>query len=134
MTEPLGEGSPYFLDINDTITLYAILFGCTEQQAADQIRNRSGLESALARPQAYVHYQQADIALQAAALAHGIAEGQHFIEGNKRLALVTMRTFLRLNGEDLTADQETLFEWIVGLSAGATVEQLAASIRAALRS
>jgi hypothetical protein len=37
-------------------------------------------------------------ALPAAVLAHGIAEGQPFLDGNKRLALVAMLTFLEING------------------------------------
>lgn len=36
--------------------------------------------------------------MQAAVLAHGIAEGQSFLDGNKRLALVAMLTFLEVNG------------------------------------
>jgi hypothetical protein len=31
-------------------------------------------------------------------LAHGIAEGQWFIEGNKRAALAALHTFLLVNG------------------------------------
>jgi prophage maintenance system killer protein len=36
--------------------------------------------------------------MQAAVLAHGIAEGQPFIDANKGTALAALRTFLRLNG------------------------------------
>lgn len=94
----MDEDDFFYLDIEDVIGLYASLIGCTDQAVADQIRNRSGLESAIARPQMYAYYQEADLALQAAALAHGIAEGQHFIDANKRMALVAMRTFLLING------------------------------------
>jgi death-on-curing protein len=55
------------------------------------------LAGAIARPGTYAHYENADLALQAV-LAHGIAEGQHFIDGNKRTALVAMLTFLEING------------------------------------
>jgi prophage maintenance system killer protein len=44
------------------------------------------LESALGRPRAHAHYDGVDLALQAAVLAHGLAEGQFFIDGNKRSA------------------------------------------------
>lgn len=63
------------------------------------------LESALERPRSYAHYQDADLALQAAVLAHGIAESQPFFDGNKRLALVAMLTFLELNGYRVEAEQ-----------------------------
>jgi len=52
------------------------------------------LEAALARPASYALYEHADLSLQAAALAHGVAEGQFFIEGNKRVALAALHTFL----------------------------------------
>ena len=38
--------------------------------ASDQLRDPAGLESALARPAMYAHYQEADLAMQAAILAH----------------------------------------------------------------
>lgn len=44
----MEEDAFFYLGIEDVIMLYADLIGCTEQAAADQIRNRSGLESALA--------------------------------------------------------------------------------------
>lgn len=36
--------------------------------------------------------------VQAAVLAHGIAEPQSFVDGNKREALIALVTFLELNG------------------------------------
>ena len=78
------------------------------EQAADQLRDQAGLESALGRPRNYAHYQEADLALQAAALAHGVAESQAFIDGNKRLALVSMLTFLEVNGYRVTATDPEL--------------------------
>lgn len=80
----------------------------------------------------YAHYQNADLPLQAAALAHGIAEGQHFIDANKRMALVAMRTFLVLNGYQITASPQERATWILQLSAGGTVEELATLIGTAL--
>src|SRR3712207_3825121 len=96
-----NESEFLYLEVEDIIAIYAEIFGCTDQEAMDQLRSRPGIEGALHRPRMYAHYQQADLALQAAALAHGLAEGQCFIEGNKRVALVAMRTFLLLNGYEL---------------------------------
>ncbi len=91
-----GEGGLLYLEIEDVLVLYGAVFSCTEQEAADQLRSHEGLESALSRPLMYAHYQAADLALQAAVLAHGIAEGQPFIEGNKRTAALACITFLRV--------------------------------------
>ena len=62
-------------------------------------------------------------------MAHGLAEGQHFIDGNKRIALVAMRVFLRLNGFDVVGTQETRAYWILSLAApNATPEHKVASL------
>ena len=49
-------------------------------------------------------------------LAHGIAEGQPFLDGNKRLALVAMLTFLEANGYRIDATDPELANWIIGFS------------------
>lgn len=81
------------------------------------------------RPKTRAHYQQADIASQAAVLAHGIAETQPFIDGNKRTALAAMLTFIAVNGYELRASQAERADWILRLSAGLDIEGLADVIR-----
>lgn len=78
----------------------------------------------------HAHYQGADLALQAAVLAHGIAEGQLFIDGNKRTAPIAMLTFLEINEVQVVATDPELADWI--LSLGATPQQLAQRIRHAI--
>lgn len=122
-----------YLDIDDVLGFYADLFGLSVEQAADHLRDRSRLEAALARPSQHAHYMEADLAQQAAALAHGIAEGQPFVDGNKRVTLATMRAFLLANGFQVSASQVERAAWILDLHSGLTVEQLAERVRNALR-
>lgn len=78
-------------------------------------------------------YEQADLASQAAVLAHGIAEGQCFIDGNKRIAYAAMRSFLLINGYELTAPREEFARRILDFNdptTGETIETLATRIRA----
>jgi death on curing protein len=70
--------------------------------------------------------------MEAAVLAHGIAEGQCFIDGNKRLALAAMLTFLELNGYRVNAPDPDLASWILDLAAGTTPAELAARVRGTL--
>ena len=119
------EGTNY-LTVTGVLGLHAQIMGCTREQARDRLRNAPGLETAVMRPQNAAHYEDdADIPLQAAYLAHGIAEGQPFVDGNKRTALVAMETFLEVNGYWLTASDDELADWVLDLSAGLSVYSLA---------
>jgi death-on-curing protein len=131
--EEEGTGEPIYLEFVDALELYAAIIGGTPAQAADQLRDQGALEGALARPRSYAAYEDADLALQAAVLAHGIAESQAFIDANKRLALVAMLTFLELNGYRVEAPDPDLAEWILSFSAGTTPQQLVPSVRDAIR-
>jgi death on curing protein len=129
-----GEFEPVYLTLADVLELHALIIGATAAEAADQLRNRAGLESAIARPETYAHYQDADLALQAAVLAHGIAEGQQFIDGNKRTALIAMLAFLEINGWRVEASDPVLADWILSFSGGATPEAVAELVTSAMRS
>ena len=133
----MGEDAPasewVYLDVDDALALYAAIIGGSDEQAADQLRDRGGLQGALGRSLSYALYENADLALQAAVLAHGIAESQTFLDGNKRLALVVMLTFLEVNGFRVEASDRELADWILALSSGTTPAQLAEILRGHLR-
>src|SRR3954462_2943253 len=78
-----------------------------EHGGADGIRDEGLLDSALARARQRFAYEDPtpSIPALAAAMAFGIARNHAFIDGNKRTAFVVCRTFLILNGLDLTADR-----------------------------
>ncbi len=133
MGEGAAAGEWVYLDVDDALALYAAIVGGTDQQAADQLRDRGGLLGALGRPLSHAQYEDADLALQAAVLAHGIAESQTFVDGNKRLGLVAMLTFLEINGFVVDAADPELAGWILSLSTGTTPAQLARILRDRLR-
>jgi death-on-curing protein len=121
------------LRLGDALEIYAAIFNLSTEQAADHLRSQDALEGALGRPGSYAHYQQADVALQAAVLAHRIAETQPFVDGNKRTALVSMLTFLELNGYTLSATDQELAAWIISFSSGTTPEQIAEQLRSRIK-
>jgi death-on-curing protein len=120
---------PVYLILEDILEIYAAIIGGTAAQAGDHLRSRDALEGALGRPAHYAHYEQADLSLQAAVLAHGIAETQPFIDGNKRAALVAMLTFLEINGYRVRATDRELADWIISLSRATSPEELAEMLR-----
>ena len=120
------------LTADHVVTLHGILFGITPQQAVDRLRSRDVLEGAVGRPRQHAHYARADLATQAAVLAHGIAEGQSFVDGNKRTALVALVTFLELNGYTIATSEGVLAAQILSLSDDRSVEDLDKWIRSVL--
>ncbi len=102
-----------------------------EHGGASGLRDRSMLESALARPLNLLAYGEPDIADLAASYAFGLARNHPFVDGNKRTALVVSETFLMLNGYMLNASNVELVVTFLALAAGELEpEELAAWFRA----
>ena len=113
------------------IATYGALFDCDQQATVDVLRDPAGLESGLGRPLQWALYEEADLPTQAAVLAHAIAEGQYFLEGNKRLAFAVMHQFLLVNGYAIDHDNPLeMRDWIIDLSRGLTVRELGQRIAA----
>lgn len=96
-----------------------------EHGGQDGIRDEGLLESALARPRQLFAYTDPtpDTPAFAAALAFGIARNHPFIDGNKRTAYVVCRTFMILNGVDMTASLADRYAMFLGLAEGTVSEQ-----------
>lgn len=95
-----------------------------EHGGADGVRDANLLNSALARPRHLFAYNEPtpDIPEMAAAYAFGIAKNHAFIDGNKRTAYVVCRTFLVLNGFDMTAPALERYEMFLKLAEGSVSE------------
>ena len=103
-----------------------------EHGGSEGLRDEGLLSSALARPQNLLAYGEPppDLASLAAAYAYGIARDHPFVDGNKRTALVAVRTLLLLNGVNLNATQDDKLLTFVNLAEGSiSEEELAAWIR-----
>ncbi len=107
-----------YLELDDALEIYGAIIGGSPAQAVDHLRSPEVLSGALARPINYARYENADLALQGAVLAHGIAETQPFIDGTKRTALVALLTFLELNGFTVHATDGEVADWIISFSGG----------------
>ena len=96
-----------------------------EHGGAAGVRDPGLLESALNRPRHVFAYSDPtpDIQTLAAAYAFGVARNHPFIDGNKRTAYVVCRTFLLLNGFDLTAKREERYRTFLALAAGELDEE-----------
>lgn len=83
------------------------------------------LGATLARPQHLETYSNppASFFQLAAAYGFGFAKNHCFIDGNKRISLVTIDVFLQLNGYELTAEEAEAVIIIEGLAAGDMTEE-----------
>ncbi|MGA2928917.1 MAG: Fic family protein [Solirubrobacteraceae bacterium] len=130
--EGRGEIELIYLTLEDALELYGLIVGATAAEAAKHLRNRDRLESALARPATYAHYEDADLALQAAVLAHGIAQSQLFIDRNKRTRRSRCSPSWRSMDSKVKATDPELARWILGFSARATPEDITKLLRPGL--
>jgi death-on-curing protein len=89
-----------------------------EHGGREGVRDPGLLTSALARPRQILAYSEPppDLAALAAAYAFGILRNHSFVDGNKRVALVALRTFLKVNGHDLVATQEEKYQRVLHLA------------------
>ncbi len=74
------------------------------------IRSQQTLASAVGQAEASAFGEDAYPTIPEKAAAYGffIAEGQPFIDGNKRTALLAMETFLSANGYEFTEDNDVV--------------------------
>jgi death-on-curing protein len=99
---------------------------------AHGLREKGGLESALARPQMTFGGEDLypELADKAAALWHSLVMNHPFIDGNKRSGAMAAEFFLGLNGVDLLATDEELVDTTLAAARGEmSAEALAIWIR-----
>jgi len=90
---------------------------------APGLRDEGMLRSALERPVNKWRYEQSDLPERAAAYAYGLAKNHAFVDGNKRIAFMSMMIFLARNGVSFEPDAAQSTSIILSLAAGEISEQ-----------
>lgn len=86
------------------------------------MRDEGLLRSVIERPVNKWHYEQAELPELAAAYAFGLAKNHAFVDGNKRIAFMSMMIFLRRNGVLFAPEQAHATRIILSLAAGEVSE------------
>ncbi len=87
------------------------------------LRDRGLLESAVARAENLVYYDpDATMGQVAAILGWGLIKNHAFIDGNKRVGINVLLTFLDLNGYRLTVDELEETEMVLRAAASQITE------------
>ena len=89
------------------------------------LRDRGGLEAAVARPRMTFGGEDLypDHAAKAAALLHSLVMNHPFVDGNKRTSLLALYTFLGVNGVDFIVPEAEAAAIILSLAAGEVSEE-----------
>ncbi|QCJ00331.1 type II toxin-antitoxin system death-on-curing family toxin [Agrobacterium larrymoorei] len=87
------------------------------------LRDRAMLDSALNRPVNKAAYGCMDACELAGAYLFGIARNHPFVDGNKRIAIVTAGVFLMENGHMLETDEAKLYAFVMAVAAGEIDEE-----------
>ena len=84
----------------------------------DGIRDEGLIDSALARPAHFYHYDHCtEVSQLAAAYTAGIIQNHPFVDGNKSTGFITAFMFLDLNGVELQADEVAATTMTLSLAA-----------------
>ncbi len=90
---------------------------------ASGVRDHALLDSALSRAPNLAHYGAPDYAELAAAYGVGLAKNHAFVDGNKRVAFLSVGLFLALNGYKLAATQVDATLTMLAVAGGELGEQ-----------
>jgi death-on-curing protein len=87
------------------------------------LRDEGLLRSALERPLNKWHYEQTQLPELAAAYGFGLAKNHAFVDGNKRIAFMSMLVFLRKNNVRFAPDPAEATAMMMSLAAGEVSEE-----------
>jgi death on curing protein len=109
---------PTFLTLGEVLEIHRDQIG--RYGGAAGIRDLGLLQSALAQPQATFggEFLNGDLAEMAAAYLFHLVCDHPFIDGNKRVGLVSAIVFLRLNKKNLDATEDKLEVLVTSIAQG----------------
>jgi death on curing protein len=105
-----------FLRKSEVLALHHALID--EFGGSHGVLNEGALESALVAPENRRYYEDAGLAACAAAYAYHFTQAHAFVDGNKRVGAGAMEQFLVANGAALVADDDSIYDLIMGIADG----------------
>jgi death on curing protein len=107
-----------YLSLQEVISLHSLLIA--QSGGSSGLRDRGGLESAVAQPEASFGGEELypDLASKTAALGHSLIQNHPFVDGNKRIGHAAMEVFLLLNGHEIVASVDEQEQIIIEVASG----------------
>ena len=108
---------PVWLDFKEVVAIHGEILA--DSGGATGILNQGMLESTLNKPKNLYYYSDSQASLYelAAAIGYGLIKNHCFVDGNKRIALIAVYTFLALNAIELNASEEDAATFFIELAA-----------------
>jgi len=113
--------NPIWVPKNIVLAIHDTLL--SEHGGRRGIRDEGLLDSALARPQQLLSYDDPNLFALATAYVSGILHNHPFIDGNKRTGFMVGYIFLARNGKQLNAPEAETTQAIIDLAAGKMNEE-----------
>ena len=104
--------------LQDVLSIHRIL---VEQFGGTQgIRDKAGIESAIARPYSTFEGKELypDPEDKASAIIESIIQNHPFLDGNKRTGYVLMRLMLLNSGKNIIATEEDKYNFVIEIASG----------------
>jgi death-on-curing protein len=119
--------SPTFLTLETVIAIHReqiVQFG-----GGEGLRDQELLEAALAQPMATFdgNYLHDDLYAMAAAYLYHLVQNHPFVDGNKRVGLITALVFLAGNGISTRVAHAALYDLTIGVASGQIDKQAIAA-------
>lgn len=113
---------PLWLDSHDVCAIQGEILA--ESGGTPGVLNEGALESTLNKPKNLYHYGD-DVTLYelAASYGYGLVKNHCFVDGNKRVALIAVYTFLSINGIELTASEVDAASFFLELAASLETQE-----------
>jgi death on curing protein len=113
---------PCWLDDRDVRAIQGEIIA--ESGGEPGILNEGALESTLYKPRNLYQYGD-DVTLYAlaASYGYGLVKNHCFVDGNKRIALIAVYTFLSINGIELTASEVDAASFFLSLAASLETQE-----------
>lgn len=108
---------PCWLDVRDICAINGEILA--QSGGLSGILNKGSLDSTVNKPKNLYFYsnKQASLYELAAAYGYGLIKNHCFVDGNKRVALIAVYTFLAVNGIELIASEEDAANFFLNLAA-----------------
>lgn len=102
----------FYVSVEEAIKLHILLMR-EWHEVRFGIDHKDLLESALNRPKQAANFEGANLIRQSATLCFGLVKNHPWLGGNKRTATHLMESFLEMNGFELIATDEEIFEIVL---------------------